>query len=113
MTGAYPPLDDLLVTVRDFLMDIRQELDGARRYHAQVAAYLLEIALRELQDRGGEAAVENDFGADMERFRLAIRSGAFDARDAALRSALLRDAIAAVAMTRPDHLHPDHRNQPR
>jgi hypothetical protein len=24
----------------------------------------------------------------------------------------LQDAIAAVAMTRPDHLHPEHRRQP-
>jgi hypothetical protein len=112
MTGAYPPLDDLLVTVRDFLMEIRQELDGARRYHAQVAAYLLEIALREMQDRGDESAVKKKFGPDLERFRFAIRSGMFDARDAELRSALLSDAIAAVAVTRPDHLHPEHRKQP-
>jgi hypothetical protein len=112
MTEAYPRLDDLLVTVRDFLMEIRHGLNAEHRYHAQVAAYLLEIALRELQDRSGEVAIKYNFGPDLEQLRTAIRSGALDARDAELRSALLNDVIAAVAITRPDHLHPDHRNQP-
>lgn len=112
MTEAYPPLDELLVTVREFLLEIRQELTGAQRYHAQVAAFLLEIALRELQHPGAEVAVRNSFGRDLQRLRTAIRSGALDTRDAELRSALLSDAIAAVAITRPDHLHPEHRNQP-
>jgi hypothetical protein len=101
MTEAYPPLDELLLTVRDFLLEIRPRLDGAHRYHAQVAAYLLEIAQRELQDR-----------SDMEKLRTAMRSGALDAREDELRAALLTDVIAAVAVTRPDHLHPGHRRQP-
>jgi len=111
MTEAYPPLDELLVTVRDFLMEVRQSLTGAQRYHAQVAAYLLEIAMRELKDPGGEVAVKNSFGLDMQRLRTAIRSGALDSRDEELSAALLTDAIAAVAITRPDHLHPEHRDQ--
>ncbi len=112
MTEAYPPLDELLLTVRDFLLEIRPRLDGAHRYHAQVAAYLLEIAQRELQDRNGEAAVKKHFGSDMEQLRTAMRSGALDAREDELRAALLTDVIAAVAVTRPDHLHPEHRRQP-
>ena len=47
MTTPFPTTDDLLLTVRDFLNDVRGELSPERRYQAQVAAFLLDVVRRE------------------------------------------------------------------
>ena len=108
MTAPYPPLDDLLLTVREFLDALRPELVGERRYQAQVAAYLLTVALRERGAAAPETVPPLDGAADVAAFREALRAGRYDDR-AEIAEALLANAVRDAAMVRPDHLAPEHR----
>ena len=99
MTTPFPTMDDLLLTVRDFLNDIRGELSPERRYQAQVAAFLLDVARREKLSTAPAEAI-----ADLTAFRDAIRAGRFDAEEAVLAEKLLMLSAAEVEIVRPDLL---------
>ena len=103
MTPRFPTRDDLLVTVRDFLVQLRPNLSGELRYQAQVAAYLLEIVRRESGEPGDERPAR-----DLTAFRDAMRAGRFEG-DETLAATLLADAVAEARIVRPDHLDPMHR----
>ena len=102
MTRPFPDRDDLLATVREFLAELRPELEGQRRYQAQVAAYLLDIAMREGRLPGPPAI-------DLAGFRAAMRSGSLDGEETALAERLLDAAIAEVQVVRPAYLDTVHR----
>lgn len=108
MNRPFPERDDLLATVRDFLLELRPLLEGERRYQAQVAAYLLDIVRRE----GHQPARDGAIG-DLETFRAAIRAGRLDDREAELAETLLTELIAEVRIVRPDQLDPMHRKEHR
>lgn len=99
MTTPFPTMDDLLLTVRDFLNDIRGELSPERKYQAQVAAFLLDVARREHSATPPAGAI-----ADLTAFRDAIRAGKFDAEESELAEKLLLLSAAEVQIVRPDLL---------
>jgi hypothetical protein len=121
MSQDRPSINDLLLTVKQFLDDTGPKMEGEAKYHAQVSSYLLGICEREL--RLGEG-FDNE-----ERRRLAaflgkdgsltdltaelcarIRSGGYDARwDEAL-ELVLQDTIDKVRIVRPGVLAPEHRD---
>lgn len=97
-----PDMADLLRTVREFVAASTAKLPEEDRYQAQVAAYLLSICEREL---ASAAACVEDAGVLCR----AIRAGERDADWDALISDLLQETAAAVAITKPDHLAPIHK----
>jgi hypothetical protein len=99
MTTPFPAMDDLLLTVRDFLNDIRAELSPERRYQAQVAAFLLDVVRRE-----HSATAPADAITDLTAFRDAIRAGNFDAEEAELAEKLLQLSATEMQIVRPDLL---------
>lgn len=103
MTAPFPARDDLLATVRDFLLQLRQGLSGELRFQAQVAAYLLDIVRRE-----GCATFDDDSLRELAAFRDAMRAGRFDGDDT-LAETLLAQTVAEVRIVRPDYLEPLHR----
>lgn len=105
-----PTLADLIGTVRDHLKD--GQCGG---YEAQVARYLLDMSLRELEQGpalerrsmkrmsdllGGEAQ-----GPDpMAHLCRSIRAGGFDERLPELLAVLIEESAERVAIVRPDVL---------
>ena len=120
MAQDSPSLDDLLRTAGDFLDDIGPRLDEGDRYQAQVAAFLISVARRELELG---AAVDSQsrerwsvfLGADEDlagltrRLSRQIRAGELDGHADEALALLLRDVVDKVRIVRPDHLEPDHR----
>jgi hypothetical protein len=118
-----PTLADLLSTVRDFLGDLAPRLERGLAYDAQVARYLLEMAVREL--RGGEAldrlcaqrsgmllGDSHSDGDPQETLARAIRAGELDQRwEEALRI-VLDHTVDRVAIIRPDVLAEEHAQPP-
>jgi hypothetical protein len=100
-----PAMADLLRTVRDYLGEITGELSGESRYRAQVAAYLLAMCERELAVPGA--------ADDAAALSAAIRGGAHDDDWDALVARLLDETVTAVAVTKPNHLAPLHRERAR
>jgi hypothetical protein len=99
MTKPFPTMDDLLLTVRDFLNDMRGELSPERRYQAQVAAFLLDVARREHHATPPAEAI-----TDLAAFQNAIRAGKFDAEESELAEKLLQLSAAEMQIVRPDLL---------
>lgn len=114
-----PTLSDLLTTVRDFLRDLAPKLDRGLAYDTQVARYLLDMALRELDgaadlDRlaaersarllGGDASPGNP----QDALAQAIRAGALDDRWEDALQLVLEHTIDRVAIIRPDVLAAEH-----
>ena len=123
MTQDAPNVDELLLTVREFVQEITPQLDGRDRYHAQCAVYLLDILRRELGADAGDETVEQamlarylDDGAagatGLAALAAEIRSGRLDARLDELQVDLIRQVAGKVRITRPDQLHPMHREPP-
>lgn len=114
-----PTLTDLLTTVRDFLRDLAPQLDRGLAYDAQVARYLVDMALREL-DRGPtldrlaaqrSAALLDQQEIDrdpQQALAKAIRAGALDARWEETLQIVLQHTIDRVAIVRPDALAKAH-----
>jgi len=122
MAQYRPEVGDVLATVREFLEQAAPALAGETRYHAQVAAYLLGICERELQQGPEQAAAERarlaaflqtDAPVESLNRMLAagIRGGVFDQRSEALLRLLLEQSAGQVAVVRPDHLAPLHRKE--
>ena len=99
-----PPMSDLLRTVREFVVASTGKLPVEDRYQAQVAAYILSICEREL--------ASDDVPAEgTEALCQAIRAGGRDGDWDALLAQLLGETVAAVAITKPDHLAPIHKDR--
>ena len=120
MTQDAPSIDELLVTVREFVQEITPQLDGRDRYHAQCAVYLLDIVRRELGADATDETVEQAMlarylgdgatgAAGLAALAAEIRSGRLDARFDELLADLTRQVVGKVRITRPDQLHPMHR----
>jgi len=97
-----PDMADLLRTVREFVVASTPKLPVEDRYQAQVAAYVLSICERELA--AGDPQI-----VDADALCRAIRSGDRDGDWDALIADLMDETVAAVAITKPDHLAPIHR----
>jgi hypothetical protein len=117
-----PDIQDLLQTVQEFLDSCVSRLDGEMRYHARVASHLLGICAREIAlspaldtaERSRLCAVlgsEEDLGTLERRLGTEIRDGTFDDRFDDIVELLLQNAIEKLAVVRPDHLAPMHRER--
>jgi hypothetical protein len=122
MSHDLPTLPDILRVVRDYLDSIRDAVPEQDRYHAICCSHLLSIAEREVT-RGAmldaeEAAALNAFlgktlhpGAAICEFAKGLRAGAFDAQWETATALVLQSVIDKVLITKPDHLHPMHREE--
>ncbi len=99
MTKPFPAMDDILLTVRDFLHEIRADLSPERRYQAQVAAFLLDVARREHLSTPPADAI-----TDLTAFRDAMRAGKFDSEETQIAEKLLQLSAAEMQIVRPDLL---------
>ncbi len=114
-----PSLDELLVTVREFVNEIAPQLAGRDRYHALCAAFLLDIVRREV----AQGTDDSDERAMLARYlepgaagatgivalAAAIRGGGLDDRFDELLDDLTGHVVRQVRVTRPDALDPMHR----
>jgi hypothetical protein len=121
MSQYRPTASDLLLAVKRFLDESGTSLSGVQRYHAQVASYATGIVERELRlapeaDRLAQKRISGFLQRELplpqleSQLAAAIRSGNCDQRwqevlDLLL--ALLRDQVAIV---KPGHLAPEHRD---
>ncbi|MGQ0621448.1 MAG: DUF6285 domain-containing protein [Panacagrimonas sp.] len=108
-----PTLADLIATVRDFLKDAGRE--HKLGYDGQVARYLLDMSVRELElgavlDQHAAQRIASLMGeaADVASLCRSIRAGAFDERWEELLRVMLEDTVERVAIIRPDVLSPEH-----
>lgn len=122
MTQPRPTAPELLEAVRAFLLDdILPELDGRKRFHARVAANVLEMVERELRDGpaadraehdrlaallGGGGPADGAASAESTAEVLAklIRDGGVDIANPDLVDHLRQTAAADVAITNPKWL---------
>ena len=108
-----PELPEILRTAREFIDEITDRLSGQDRYHALCTSYLLAVAERELADGpavdDAERAVFSEWAGDTATLAAQIRSGALDAQWDRLFPQLLTHVINKVRISKPEHLHPMHR----
>lgn len=126
MTQPRPTAPELLEAVRAFLLDdVLPELDGRKRFHARVAANVLEMVERELRDgpaadraehdrlaallggggpADGEASAESTAEVLAEVLAKRIRDGGVDIANPDLVDHLRQTAAADVAITNPKWL---------
>lgn len=117
MPHDWPELPDLLVTVREFLDDLTPRLEGQDRYHALCAAYLLNIAGRELKEWSRPATQDDARLAalvpDSELMSPAevvsalcrdIRAGKHDERLPELMTVMHAHVSSKVRVSRPEYL---------
>ncbi len=120
MSQDLPKLPDLLASVQEFIDEITPQLEGRDRYHAICASYLLGIAGRELAlgpqldaDEHSMLAhfigLETDLEHGFATLAREIRGGRLDDRFDQLMALLIRHVVNKVRVTRPDFLHPMHR----
>jgi hypothetical protein len=120
MSQDRPAIDDLLLSVEQLLGECASKLEGELRYHAQVAAYLLQICRREIRLSPGFDAAEAEVLADflgrkapldeLERgLADAIRAGRCDGQWQEALDLVLAQTIDKVRIVRPGHLAPEHR----
>lgn len=108
-----PELPEILRTAREFIDEITDRLSGQDRYHALCTSYLLAVAERELADGPAidqaERAAFSEWAGDTATLAAQIRSGALDAQWDRLFPQLLTHVINKVRISKPEHLHPMHR----
>ena len=116
MNRDQPGVEEIVVTVREFLEEITERLQGIDRYHAMCASYLLAIAQRELAQ--GAAADDADSvalaGLPQEAGELAarLRRGEFDDQWNELLPRMLAHVVNKVRISKPEHLEPMHQQRP-
>lgn len=121
MSQDAPSIDELLITVREFVDEIAPQLDGRDRYHALCASFVLEIVRREIArgeaDETAERAMLARYldapasgPAGIAALARAIRAGGLDERFDELLADLTRHVVDKVRVTRPEVLHPMHRD---
>ncbi len=122
MSHDLPSLPDILRVVRDYLDSIKDAVPEQDRYHAICCSHLLSIAEREVTQGAGfdteEAAALNGFLGKTLRLEEAtleltqgLRTGALDTQWEAVSALVLQSVIDKVMITKPDHLHPMHREE--
>ena len=120
MSQDRPAIDDLLLSVEQLLGECAPKLEGELRYHAQVAAYLLQICRREIRLAPGFDAAEADALAgflgrratldELERgLAENIRAGGCDGQWQAALDLVLAQTVDKVRIVRPTHLAAEHR----
>ncbi|MCP5198645.1 MAG: hypothetical protein H6977_01445 [Gammaproteobacteria bacterium] len=124
MAHDNPPLEEILRTVREFLVDLTPRLDGKDRYHGLVSAFLVEIVERELAGEWQHPATADDrrlrelalaLGVEPGDEHLhavlsrALRAGRADARMDEVLGVLIDHVVDKVRVTRPDLLALEHR----
>jgi hypothetical protein len=92
-----PDIPDMLATVREFLKRLGPSLDKGMKFEAQVAAYLLDIAVREL-------AAHPTVRIDISQLCADIRSGSLDKQWDEILDTELDAVVARVRIVRPKHL---------
>ena len=112
MNRDQPGVEEILLTVREFIEDITDRLDGIDRYHALCASYLLAVAQREVVH--GSAADAADAAAlaglpqDPVELAARLRKGDFDDQWDALLPRMLEHVVNKVRISKPEHLEPMH-----
>jgi hypothetical protein len=116
-----PSLANILATVQEFL-EHGTEISAAQlRFRAQVSAFLLGVAEREMAlgaelDRQASAALASFAGKVasldelIDNFCREARAGAYDGRFEAALEVALALTVAKVKIVRPEHLAPQHRS---
>lgn len=116
MSQYSPSLDNLLLTVEQFLVQLTPSLQGDQKYKSQVSAFLLGVCRRELTAGGSndfkDLAICNaltgcESATPLEGRRLLcarIRDGALDQRFDDVVNALLERTRDDVAIVQPNHL---------
>ena len=117
MTYDNPELLEILRTVREFVGDVVERLEGLDRYHALCTVYLLEIAERELNGwqpvpRPDDTRLRNWLAmpegtqpaAVVEELCLRIRAGTYDDDMDALLALLTAHVHDKVAISKPSAL---------
>ena len=112
MDRDQPGVGEILLTVREFIDDITDRLEGIDRYHAMCASYLLAVAQREVAqgaaaDAADAAALAGLPNAAAE-FAARLRRGEFDAQWHELLPRMLEHVINKVRISKPEHLEPMH-----
>ena len=119
MSQDPPSLDELLVTVREFVDEVAPQLAGRDRYHALCASFLVEVVRRELAAGGDDSAERamlgrylgpTEAGANgLAALAQAIRGGSLDDRFDELLKDLTDHVVRQVRVTRPEMLDAMHR----
>ena len=116
MTQDRPTADELVTAVREFLeRDVMAATEGRVQFHTRVAVNVLNIVARELDLGAGLADDERVRAAallghdgdpdDLEReLAAAIRSGALDATDAAVRAHVRTTVREKLLIANPGYL---------
>jgi hypothetical protein len=115
-----PDINNILLTVQKFIKETTPKLQGETKYHAIVAAYLLDIAERELRLAPGfdkqevaklsEVLKSSGSLEDLHKsLAKGLRSGALDKDWDAVLDTVLAQTISDVSVVRPDHLASMHR----
>ena len=121
MSQDRPSINDLLLTVKQFLDDTGPKMEGEAKYHAQVSSYLLGICERELRlgaafDKEERTRLATFLGKDGSLADLTtelctrIRAGDYDTRWDETLDLVLKDTIDKVRIVRPGVLAPEHRD---
>lgn len=122
MTQDRPDILEILATVAEFARGVASNSEGGERYDALCAAFLLEVARRELikgdapalRQRGRLAALTGVpalAGNPYANFCKLVRAGRLDSEWTQVFDFALAQVIDKVAVTNPDYLAPMHREQ--
>ncbi len=123
MSHDLPLLPDILRVVREYLDSIKDAVPEKDRYHAICCSHLLSIAEREVTQEPGFAveaatALNRFLGKTLSleeatlEFAHGLRAGAFDEQWENVSGLVLQSVIDKVMITKPDQLHPMHREEP-
>ena len=122
MSHDLPLLPDILRVVRDYLDSIKDAVPEKDRYHAICCSHLLSIAEREVTqgpsfDAEEVTALNRFLGKTLSldkatrEFAHGLRAGTLDAQWETVSALVLQSVIDKVMITKPDHLHPMHREE--
>ena len=119
MTQDRPDIQEILTTVAEFARGVAARSEGGERYDALCAAFLVEVAKRELnagdnperrQRAQLNALTGTPPGTDLyAAFCARVRTGGLDADWERAFAFALMQVIDKVAVTNPDYLEPSHR----
>jgi hypothetical protein len=114
-----PALSDILRVVREYIEGIIERVPDEDRYHAMCCVYLMSVAERELiaqePDTELNARLHSLLGdaspkpIAIHELATRIRAGRCDAAWDETFALVLDQVINKVRVSKPDHLHPMHR----
>ena len=122
MSQYRPDLPEILRTLRELTVELAPQVDAKARYDLRVAAYLLEMAEREVRegpalDRKQRAQLETLLGhetndallADLEaELARRLRNGELDDRWDEVLAMVLEQTADSVRIVKPSQLDPLH-----